>query len=53
MVSNNNMNTKRVSEQEEYQKALAYVETLMIKDGKPVPADIDPMEIFVQEKYGL
>lgn len=53
MESNSDMNTIRVSEQEEYQKALAYVETLMVKVGKPVPADIAPMEVFVQEKYGL
>lgn len=53
MVSSNSMKIKRDLEQEEYQKALAYVETLMAKGGKPVPADIDPMAVFVQEKYGL
>lgn len=45
--------SKSLSEQEDFQKALAYVKTLTAKGGKPVPADIDPMEVFVQEKYGL
>lgn len=53
MESNSDMNTIRVSEQEEYQKALAYVKTLTAKGGKPVPVDIDPMEVFVEEKFGL
>ena len=44
---------KNISEQEEYLNAFAYVKTLTAKGGKPVPADIDPMDIYVKEKYGL
>lgn len=49
----NKKETKSLSEQEEYQKALAYVKTLVAKGGKNVPEDINPMEVFVQAKYRL
>lgn len=44
---------KIVDKNAEFQKALAYVESLTVKGGKPVPADIDPMDVFVETKYNL
>lgn len=40
-----------VDENAEFQKALAYVESLTTKGGKSVPADINPMDVFVETKY--
>lgn len=50
-----NLTSKKevADEDAEFQKALAYVESLTAKGGKPVPADIDPMATFVEEKYKL
>ena len=45
---------KKISDENaEFQKALAYVESLTVKGGTPVPADVDPMAVFVEEKYKL
>ena len=44
---------KVADEKAEFQKALAYVESLTVKGGKPVPADVDPMAVFEEEKYKL
>ena len=44
---------KATDENAEFQKALAYVESLTTKGGKPVPADVNPMAVFVEEKYKL
>lgn len=44
---------KVADEKAEFQKALAYVESLTVKGGKPVPADVDPMAVFLEEKYKL
>ena len=42
-----------LDEDVELEKAMKLMDTMMIQGGKPVPADVDPMAIFVQEKYGL
>lgn len=34
-------------------EALALMETMMIKDGNPVPADEDAMSTLAEEKYKL
>lgn len=44
---------KVADEKAEFQKALSYVESLTVKGGKPVHADVDPMAVFVEEKYKL
>lgn len=40
-----------VDENAEFQRALAYVESITTKEGKPVPADINPMDVSVETKY--
>lgn len=53
LLGNLTSNKKVADENAEFQKALAYVESLTAKGGKPVPADLDPMAVFVEEKYKL
>lgn len=42
---------KGFAETEEFLKSLAYVRTLVAKDGKPIPADIDPMAVYAEERH--
>lgn len=44
-------NESALSEAEKFQKALAYVKSLTTKGGKSVPANIEPMDVFVEIKY--
>ena len=53
LLGNLTSKKKVADENAEFQKALAYVESLTAKGGKPVPADLDPMAVFVEEKYKL
>ena len=53
LLENLTSKKKVADENAEFQKALAYVESLTVKGGKPVPADVDSMSIFVDEKYRL
>ena len=41
------------TETDKFQKALAYVKNLAVGEGKPVPNDIDPMEVYVETKHKL
>lgn len=42
-----------LSQTEEFQKALAYVESLTAKGGRPVPAEENGLEALVEKKYKL
>ncbi len=41
------------SEAEEYQQALAYVKSLVVKGGPSVPADENGLDALVEKKYAL
>lgn len=53
LLGKNTLKKEVADEDVELEKAMKLMETMMIQGGKPVPADVDPMAIFVQEKYGL
>lgn len=37
----------------ELEQAMAIMDTMMAKGGKQIPADENPMDVFVEQKYGL
>ena len=37
----------------EFEQAMAIMDTMMAKGGKRIPADVNPMDVFVEQKYGL
>lgn len=45
--------TPKFTETTEFKEALAYVETMVSKGGKPVPADADGWDALVEMKYAL
>lgn len=45
--------TQKITETTEFKEALAYVETMVSKGGKPVPADEDGLDALVEMKYAL
>ena len=45
--------TQKFTETTEFKEALAYVETMVSKGGKPVPADANGLDALVEMKYAL
>ena len=45
--------TQKITETTEFKEALAYVETMVSKGGKPVPADANGLDTLVEIKYAL
>lgn len=45
--------TQKFTETTEFKDALAYVETMVSKGGKPVPADENSLDALVEMKYAL
>ena len=45
--------TPKFTETTEFKEALAYVETMVSKGGKPVPADANGLDALVEKKYAL
>ena len=45
--------TQKITETTEFKEALAYVESMVSKDGKPVPADANGLDALVEMKYAL
>ena len=45
--------TQKFTETTEFKEALAYVETMVSKGGKPVPADENGLDALVEMKYAL
>ncbi len=45
--------TPKITETTEFKEALAYVETMVSKGGKPVPADANGLDALVEMKYAL
>ena len=43
---------KHIEDSAEFKEALAYMDTLMVKGGKPVPADEDGKGAVARIKYG-
>ena len=36
-----------------FEQAMAIMDTMMAKGGKRIPVDENPMDVFVEQKYGL
>lgn len=47
------LSTQKITETTEFKEALAYVETMVSKGGKPVPADENGLDALVEMKYAL
>ena len=45
--------TQKFTETTEFKEALAYVETMVSKGGKPVPPDANGLDALVEMKYAL
>lgn len=44
---------KKANKTAKLNQAMAIMDTMMVKDGTPVPADADGLDIMAEEKYSL
>ena len=47
------LSTQKITETTEFKEVLAYVETMVSKGSKPVPADENGLDALVEMKYAL
>lgn len=52
-ATNAKPSTQKITETTEFKEALAYVESMVSKGGKPVPPDANGLDALVEMKYAL
>lgn len=51
MMSKETENTHEIKQELSPEAALSFIQSLSVKGGDKVPADINPMECLVEDKY--